>query len=153
MEMEPWLRFAHIGGAMVWIGGGVMLSTLGSRVRRSDDMAIVGEFARTLSFVGVRVFAPAVVLVLASGIWLVIQQSRDFSELWVLLALAAFVAAFVVGAVVQGRIAIALGRVASGPDPDPRVARAIFGRWIVSYLVVLAILAFAVWDMIFKPGT
>jgi uncharacterized membrane protein len=153
MELEPWLRFAHIGGGIVWVGGVVMLTALGSRVRRSDNMATIGEFARTLSFAGVRVIAPAVVVVLASGIWLVIQQSRDFSELWVLLALAAFAAAFVVGAVVQGRNAIALERVASGSDADPRVVRALFGRWILSNLVTLAILALVVWDMVFKPGT
>jgi uncharacterized membrane protein len=129
-----------------------MLSIVGLRARRSGDMAVIGEFARMLSYIGLRVFAPAVIVVLASGIWLVIAESRDFTELWVLLALAAFAAAFVIGAVFQSRSAIELERVATGPDADPQAARDILGRWIAGYLGVLVILVFAVWDMVFKPG-
>jgi uncharacterized membrane protein len=153
MELQTWLRFAHIVGAIVWVGGGVMLSLVGLRARRSGNMVIIGEFARMLSYVGLGVLAPAVVVVLVSGVWLVLAESREFTELWVLLALAAFAAAFVLGAVFLSRNAIALERVATGSDIDPHAANGVLGRWIGGYVGVLAILVFAVWDMIFKPGT
>jgi hypothetical protein len=35
---------------------------------------------------------------------------------------------------------------------DLPAARDALGRWLVGYGVVLAILAFALWDMTFKPG-
>jgi uncharacterized membrane protein len=153
MELEPWLHLVHIGGAIVWVGGGLMLTIVGSRARQSGDMAVMSHFARMLSLVGLRVFAPSVLVVVASGVWLVITQSREFTELWVLLALAAFAAAFVIGALVQRRNAIALERVTTGPEADPSAARAALGRWIVGNFGVLVILTFAVWDMVFKPGT
>jgi uncharacterized membrane protein len=152
MSIEPWLHFAHIGAAMIWVGGGVVLMMVGLRVRRSGDVAFMSEFARTLSYVGLRVLTPAVVVVLASGIWLVLQQSRSFAELWILLALGAFALAFLIGAVFLSRNAIALERLATGGDPDVHGAREALDRWILGYLVVLALLVFTLWDMIFKPG-
>ena len=152
MTLEPWLRFAHITGAVIWIGGGLMLTVIGGRARRSGDIVLIREFARTLSYVGPRVLAPAVVVVLASGIWLVVQQSRDFSQLWILLALGAFAAAFVIGAVYLSRSAMMVERAAADTTGDTHAARDALGRWMLGYAAVLVILLFALWDMIFKPG-
>ncbi len=153
MSLEPWLHFAHITGAVIWVGGGVMLSIIGGRARRSGNVALLGEFARTLSYVGLRVFTPAVVVVLVTGVWLVFAEgSGDFTQLWVLLALGAFAVAFLIGAVYLSRSAIRLERVVSGPAPDVQAARDALGRWLLGYGVVLVVLLFALWDMVFKPG-
>src|SRR5205823_11751175 len=100
MDWEPWIRFVHVLAALVWVGGGVMLSLVGLRARRSGDLAVIGEFTRTLSYVGLRVFTPAVVLVLATGLWLVLAGSAwRITQLWILLGLGTFGLAFVVGAI------------------------------------------------------
>jgi uncharacterized membrane protein len=152
MDWEPWIHFAHIAGAVVWVGGGVMLSLVGLRARRSGDAAVVGEFARLLSYAGLRVFTPAVLVVLLSGLWLVLAGSEwNLTQLWILLALGAFAAAFLIGAVYLSRSAIKLERVATA-TPDLPAARAAIGRWLAGYALVLAILVFALWDMVFKPG-
>jgi hypothetical protein len=49
------------------------------------------------------------------------------------------------------RIALALDK-HTATDFDLETARALLGRWIVGYQIVLLILLFAVWDMVFKPG-
>jgi uncharacterized membrane protein len=153
MTLEPWLHFLHILGAIIWVGGGVMLSLVGARARQSEDPRIIGEFARTLSYIGLRVLTPAVVAVLVTGIWLILAGSEwNFAQLWVLLGLGGFIAAFLVGAVYLSRIAIQLERLATRTDVDLLAARDILGRWIVGYRVVLVILLFVVWDMVFKPG-
>lgn len=41
----------------------------------------------------------------------------------------------------------------SGPAPDLAAASDALGRWIAGYAVVLAVLVFALWDMVFKPGS
>jgi uncharacterized membrane protein len=153
MDVEPWLHFLHIGGAIVWVGGGVMLSAVGVRARRGGNAIVIGDFAGTLSYTGLRVFVPAVVLVLVTGVWMVLIQSGNFAQLWVVLALVAFAAAFLIGGVYLSRNALALDRAAKSPTPDANALSEILGRWIVGYWVVLAILVFAVWDMVFKPGT
>lgn len=151
--LEPWIHFIHVLGAIIWVGGGIMLSLVGARARKSKDPRLIGEFARTLSYVGLRVLTPAVVAVLLTGIWLVLTGSEwSFTQLWVLLGLGAFILAFLIGAVYLSRIAIQLDRLVAGKDVDPRVANDLLGRWMVGYQVILLILVFAVWDMVFKPG-
>src|SRR5512138_1719482 len=107
--LEPWIHFLHVLGAIIWVGGGVMLSLIGARARKSEDPRLIGEFARMLSYVGLRVLTPAVVGVLLTGLWLVLTGSEwSFTQVWVLLGLGAFIAAFLVGAVYLSRIAIQL---------------------------------------------
>jgi len=56
-----------------------------------------------------------------------------------------------VGAVYLSRVGIGLARATA----DNRLASegtALLNRWLVGYVVVLALLVVAVWDMIFKPG-
>jgi uncharacterized membrane protein len=152
MDLEPWIHFAHITAAVVWVGGGVMLAVVAIRARRSEDLAVVAEFARLLSFAGLRVLTPAVVVVLLSGLWLVLAGSEwTLTQAWVLLALGAFAAAFLIGAVYLSRSALQLERAAI-TKPDLAVARAAIGRWLAGYGLVLAILVLTMWDMVFKPG-
>jgi uncharacterized membrane protein len=152
MNPEPWIHFAHVAGASVWVGGGVMLSLVGLRARRSAIGEVVGEFARLLSYAGLRVFTPAVIVVLVSGVWLVLSSSEwNLGQAWVLLALGGFGVAFLIGAVFLSRSAIQLDRIMTGTG-DLSAARAAIGRWLLGYGVVLVVLVLVVWDMIFKPG-
>ena len=152
MTLLTWLRFGHILGAIIWIGGGVMLSLIGIRTRHSQNPNNIREFSRTLSYVGLRVLMPAVIAVLAIGVWMVLAFSVwQFTQLWILLALAAFALAFVIGAVYLSRIALTLDKL-TATDFDLETARDLLDRWIVGYQIVLLILIFAVWDMVFKPG-
>jgi uncharacterized membrane protein len=151
--LEPWIHFIHVLSAIIWVGGGVMLSLIGARTRKSEDARLIGEFARTLSYVGLRVLTPAVVAVLLTGLWLVLTGSEwKFTQLWVLLGLSAFIAVFLIGAIYLSRIAIQLDRLTAGTDINLREARDLLGRWILGYQIILVILIFAVWDMVFKPG-
>jgi uncharacterized membrane protein len=151
MDWEPWIHLAHIAGAVIWVGGGLTLSLIGLRTRRSADLAVMREFAQTLSFLGLRIFTPAVVVVLLSGVWLVLDHGGDFSQLWIVLALTAFALAFLIGVLYLSRSAIRLERVSR--SGDLAASREALGSWLVGYSLVLAILVFALWDMVFKPGT
>jgi uncharacterized membrane protein len=152
MNLLTWLKFGHILGAMIWIGGGLMLSLLGMRARQSEDPHFVREFVQTLSYVGLRVLMPAVIAVLVFGVWMVLAfLAWQFTQLWILLALGAFAIAFVIGAVYLSRIALALDKL-TAMDFDLETARDLLNRWIVGYQIVLIVLIFAVWDMVFKPG-
>jgi uncharacterized membrane protein len=99
MNLGQWIHFAHIAGAMVWVGGGLTLSVIGYRARRNVSVEGLAQFAKNLSFLGLALFTPAVIVVLLSGIWLVFDFGGDFTRPWVLLALAAFVIAFLIGAI------------------------------------------------------
>jgi uncharacterized membrane protein len=49
MTLDSWLHFGHVLNAIVWVGGGLMLSIVGLRVRSSGDPTALRQFAGTLS--------------------------------------------------------------------------------------------------------
>ncbi len=153
MSLYTWLHFIHVLGAIGWLGGGMMLSLVGLRARSRANPESIGEFARALPYIGPRVLLPSSVLVPVTGVWMVLISSGwKLTQLWVLLALGLFAAAFLIGALQVGRIGIQLAKSAI----DGRVATAnpvaLLNRWLVWYGVVLVVLLATVWDMVFKPG-
>jgi uncharacterized membrane protein len=150
---ERWLLFGHILSAIVWFGGGVMLSILASRARSSSDPNAVADFARTLVFAGPRVLGPANIGTVVFGVWLVAKSGAwDFSQTWVRIGAGLFAIAFLIGAAYLGRIGVQLQRAAEGSEAVAAEPRVLLGRWILGYRVILLILLVAVWDMVFKPG-
>jgi Predicted integral membrane protein (DUF2269) len=128
--------------------------THGFRARSSANQDALREFGQTLPYVGLRVLMPAVLLVLVTGIGLVLSSAEwHFSQFWVVLALALFAVAFLIGALYMSRVGIALERIAGGEGGAPAQALALINRWLVGYAVVLVVLLVALWDMVFKSGT
>jgi uncharacterized membrane protein len=48
-----WLKFLHILGATVWLGGGATLLVVGMRARKSGDPSTLAEFGRVVQHVGI----------------------------------------------------------------------------------------------------
>ncbi len=128
-------------------GGTLVLSLVAGRVLSRQDPKEIREFAATLSFVGLRVQAPAVIALFVAGVWLVIARGGDFTPPWILIGLGAFAVAFVIGGGYLSRIAIQMARAGDGVQ-----AADLLGRWIIGVRVILIILLVAVLDMVFKPG-
>lgn len=148
---ELWL-FLHITGAIVWIGGAAAIQVFGILTKRAGDPAKTAFFAQNVSFTVMRVFLPAALLVLASGLGLVATRDWDWGEpfisaglaLWALVALVAF-----------GFLGRAMGRAgaelaASGPSPGLalRLRNLV---WLSRGL--LAVLLVIVFLMVVKPGS
>jgi putative copper export protein len=147
LTLETWLHFFHLLGSMIWVGGSLILSLIAGRVRQRQDPREIREFATTLSFLGLRVLAPAVIALFVAGVWLVLARGGDFSPLWVLIGLGAFAVAFLIGGIYLSRIAIQMARAEDGST-----AADLLGRWILGVRVILVVLLIAVLDMVFKPG-
>jgi uncharacterized membrane protein len=154
MGLQSWLHFLHDLGAIVWIGAGVTLSLIGLRARQSADWDAVADFARMMRYLGLRVFMPSVVIVLATGVLMVVTASGwRISQAWILIGLTLFFMAFLIGTVYLSQIGIALERAVTEPDNDVSKATTLIGRWITGYGAILLVLVAAVWDMIFKPSS
>ena len=149
--LYDWLLLGHILGAMVWLGGGVVLAALATATLRAGDPHAVGRFTGTLRTVGPAVLAPATVTVLALGVWLVLDSAAwDFGQTWVQLALVLVAAAIAVGAGHQARSAINAQRAVDRDDLAE--ARRQLVRWTWGYAAIVVLLAAIAWDMVFKPG-
>jgi uncharacterized membrane protein len=149
--LYDWLLFIHVVAAMVWVGGLVAFAAFGTRALRSGDRQAVSSFVGSLRAVGPFVLAPASSLVLAVGIWMVIDSSAwGFGQTWIWLALALVAAAVLVGALMLARSALAAERALKAGD-DVEAATQL-RRWSWGIRLILLLLVVATWDMVFKPG-
>jgi uncharacterized membrane protein len=149
-SLYEWLMFFHILAAMVWVGGLVTLSLLATQALRGDQPDNVARFVRSLRLIG-PLFAPAMVLVLGLGIWMVIDSDAwTFGQGWVRLALGLFAAAFVVGALFQSRAAILAQKAVDVGDQGEAIRQ--LRRWSWGMRLILLLLLVVTWDMVFKPG-
>jgi uncharacterized membrane protein len=147
-----YIRFLHIVASVIWLGGGVLLGVIALRARRSGDARLLGDFAKMLPYAGLRVFMPATVLVLLSGLSLVsMTEAWSFSQLWVWLAVGAVLVAVLMGVLYLSRLGLELERLSERPEWEPAMDEAA-GRWLRGYGLVLVVLVFALWDMVFMPG-
>jgi uncharacterized membrane protein len=149
--LPDWLLFGHVLAAMVWVGGITVLGALAIRVVREDDPAATGRFLAALRRIGPAVLAPAPVLLVAFGLWLVGDSGAwDFGQRWVEVGIGLFAVAFLIGAAHQSRAAIAAERAAARGDAAEAARQ--LRRWAWGMGVIVAVLVVATWDMVFKPG-
>jgi uncharacterized membrane protein len=146
------LLFGHLLAAMAWVGGDLMIQLFYLRARAAGPEA-VAQFARDVEWIGLRLLNTAALLVVIFGVLLVIEvDGYEFSQFWIVAALAMFAASAITGA---GFLGPESGRIAAlsearGPA-DPEVQRRI-GRVLLISRIEFVLLVLIVLDMVVKPG-
>jgi uncharacterized membrane protein len=144
-------KVVHVVAAIVWLGGALAFSALGTRVARSDDPRHVVGFLKDIKVVGDLLFAPAGILVLVFGFLMIHEGHLGFHQLWIQLGLGLFLVTFVSGMLFFGpesaRIAKAIER--DGPE-SPEAIRRVRRILLISRLDLLTIYSIAV-VMVAKP--
>jgi len=138
----------HILSAMVWIGGAIVLMLSFRGLKKAQGQAAVDETMGRLEPVMNRIFLPAPILVVATGITMVIvDDAWAFAQTWVFLAIGLFVVVLVMGGGFgdrmerQMRDARAEGK--SLPDVFDRYLR--LGFIEMGFILVIVLL------MVYKP--
>jgi uncharacterized membrane protein len=146
-----WVKAFHVLAAVVWVGGAAVLQVLAIFALRSKLPARKAEFAREAEWVGMKIFLPSSLLLVALGFYLVHDGHWGY-HLWVILALVGFALSFLTGLLFlgpeSGRIAKAID--AEGPDSEAVAMR--IKRILVVSRIEVAILVLLVFDMVIKPG-
>jgi uncharacterized membrane protein len=146
--------FLHVLSAIVWIGGSIVLTLLSGRVAKSNDPARRVAFSADAEFVGKRVFAPASVLLLVTGIGAVVvtRGAGAFSEAWLALGVVGWIAVAGIGGGLIGPLSGRLKRLlADGGDANAE-ARKITERIERLARFELVLFLLLVLDMTAKPG-
>jgi uncharacterized membrane protein len=146
-----WAKALHVLAAVVWVGGAAVVQVLALFALRSKLPGRKAEFAREAEWVGMKIFLPSTLLLIALGFYLVHEGHWGY-HLWVILALVGFGLSFVTGLFFlgpeSGRIAKAID--AQGPDSSEVTMR--IKRILLVSRIEVAILIFLVFDMVLKPG-
>jgi uncharacterized membrane protein len=125
------------------------MALLGTRLAAADRQGVLG-YVESSEWLGLRLFLPASVATLVSGVLLVRASPWDFDVLWVRLGLAAFVASTVLGVAVFGPGWARAGAATRSVGEDAAVDRRIDLLLLVGWVDV-GIVAAAVWVMSVKP--
>jgi uncharacterized membrane protein len=147
--LYDWLLLLHILAAMFWVGGITAVGAFAVRILRTKEPGATAGFLGSLRVIGPLVLAPAPVILLGMGIWMVAEQ-WEFDQTWVSLGFGLFLVAFLIGAAHQSRAAIAAEKAAKAGDDHAALRH--LRRWAYGMAVILVLLVVATWDMVFKPG-
>lgn len=149
MNTFEWLKFIHVLVAVIWVGGGTFLMIMAHRAKRGP-LAHKIAMTKNADLAG-RIFMVSGIIVLAMGIWMVIDtEIYEFSQLWILIGIVGLVISALIGALFfgpQGQTLIAEYEAGSEAAGDKRLAR-------IANVAVLDIflLYVIVWAMVAKPG-
>lgn len=152
MDGYDFLKFLHVYSVVLWVGGGVLLNVMGTRIARAGSSAQLAEFGAQVQWIGLRIFTPLSVFALVMGIIAALDDRWDFGQTWIQLGLGGWFLSFLLGAGFLGPQAGKLGRLvrehgADHPEVRPRVRRILLVARLDALLMLLIIA-----DMTIKPG-
>lgn len=141
----------HVLAAVVWLGGGAMITVLAWRAQRARDNAQLLQIAKQAEWLSMRVFVPASLVVVAMGVVLMHKGEWGYGHFWPLFGLIAWSVSFVVGAAFLGPEAGGLAKLIEAKGPEDPDVNARLNRIIsVARADVMLVLLVAA-DMVAKP--
>ena len=152
--MYEFLKTMHVIFAAIWVGTAAQQQFAAARaqMRAKTDPKYLVEFADDAEWYGKKLFAPASGITALFGVLLVIQSGWEFSDTWIIIGIALFVASAIIGAMFltpeSGRLkALVAEKGLDNPEVKSRIARI---NMVVrlDFLILLLVIA----DMVVKPG-
>ena len=145
-------KFVHVLAAIVWVGAGATVQILVLRAKRGEPRRLhdlVGE----ATWLGNRVFLPASIVVLITGLAMIFDGPWSFSDLWISLGLTGFVITALNGAGILGPTGKKLSEAFGAGAADEPATRRLVSRLFTSMRVDLIVITAVVFIMVVKPGT
>jgi uncharacterized membrane protein len=148
------LKFVHVLAAIVWVGGGATAQVYALLAVRTNDPAKVAAFAGDTEFVGTRIFLPAALILLVSGILTVHESSGawGYGQGWVQFGLVVITISILTGAGFLGPESGRIARATKAGGVESAEVQARIRRIFLVSRVELVLLMAVVFDMVVKPG-
>jgi uncharacterized membrane protein len=141
----------HVLAVIIWVGGDITLTTLGIVFEQKQDGPTLAALGRMGTWIGTRVYTPALFFVLGFGVALVEKSGQPWDQFWIIFGLVGWSLATVIGI---GFVGPELGRIDAaaqqfGPE-SPEVAQRV-KRLFTIFRFDTALLMLIVIDMAAKP--
>jgi len=144
-------KAVHVLAAMIWIGGGALLTVLGIAAERKNDPVELATIARQAATVGEKLFAPAGIVVVAMGIAMMVNTNLGWGKFWVIVGLIGYAITFYIGIAVLSPLAkkvVAMTEEKGATHPE---TTALIQRILMIARIDIAMLFLVVVDMVVKP--
>jgi uncharacterized membrane protein len=141
----------HVAVAVIWVGGGVMLTVDGIRAKRESDPVKVVAVAQRAAFWGERIFAPAGLVVFLMGVAMMINTSWGWGHFWIVAGLIGYASTFTTGIGVLAPLAKKIDASAATNGPEHPATIALIERILLVATVDIAVLLLVILDMVTKP--
>jgi uncharacterized membrane protein len=147
-------KFVHVLAAIIWVGGAATAQVYALLAVRTNDPVRVAAFAGDTEFVGTRIFLPASVILLVSGI-LTVRESGGawgYGQGWVQFGLAVIALSIVTGAGFLGPESGRISKATKAGGVESAEVQARIRRIFLVSRIELVLLVAVVFDMVVKPG-
>ena len=153
MSWYEFLLFVHVAAAVIWVGGATVVQLFALRAMKASDPMRMAEFAGDAEAIGNRVFVPAALVALVSGLWMVIDSDfLGFGDDWIVIGLLLFAATFLTGALFFGPESGRIRQVLAAEGPTSPEAQRRIQRLLAFSRADLMALFLLVFDMSVKPS-
>src|SRR5262245_14670991 len=144
-------KSVHVLAAIVWLGGGALITILAFRAERAQNDDELIAIGRQAEWASTRVFIPAALTVLVMGLILMHKGQWGYDHFWTLFALIGWGLSFVVGAFFLGPQTTKLNVLVAEKGPrHPETQARLRTILAVARADVVLIVLIAI-DMVAKP--
>jgi uncharacterized membrane protein len=144
-------KFVHIAFAVIWIGGGALLTILALVAERKDDPMEVVLVARQAALVGEKLFAPAGLVVFLMGVAMMLNTNWGWGTFWIDAGLVGYAITFITGVAVLAPLAKRIKTSAEENGPTDPLTLALISRILLIARIDVAMLFLVIADMVTKP--
>jgi uncharacterized membrane protein len=144
-------KAVHVTFAVLWVGGGLVLTILALRAERGMDPNDIVNIARYAAFVGERIFAPAGLIVFLMGIAMMINTNWGWGKFWVIVGLLGYASTFLTGIGVLNPLTKQIDASSAEHGPTAPQTIALIKKTLLIVRIDVAVLLIVVLDMVTKP--
>jgi uncharacterized membrane protein len=144
-------KAVHVGFAVIWIGGGTLLTILGLIAERQNDPVQIAAVAKQAAMVGEKLFSPAAGIVLLAGIAMMINTNWGWEHFWITAGLVGFASTFVTGIAVLAPRTRRLEELIETVGVEAPETQAAIKQLLLIARFDVAVLLLVIIDMVVKP--
>lgn len=141
----------HVTFAVLWVGGGTMITIFAIVAERSNDPMQIASVARQAATVGEKFFGPVGLVTFSMGIAMMLNTNWGWGKFWVIVGLLGYAATFTIGMGLIGPTVKKLHKQIEATGPAHPDAQALIKRVMLIARIDVAMLLVVVIDMVTKP--
>lgn len=144
-------KAVHVIFAVIWLGGGFLLTLLAIIAEQKNDPDEIAIVARQATMVSERLFAPAGLIVFLMGIAMMLNTNWGWGKFWVVVGLIGYASTFLTGLLVLSPLAKKIDASIRANGATHPETIALIKRIMFIVRVDQAVLFVVVADMVTKP--